>query len=147
MAQSGFPRELLEQTPTARLDYFKGYTIAHPALSGAFNEVWNALREPAGALLIFVFGPTGVGKTTLLAHIEKRLMEQALARMQENQGHLPVARLNAMAPSSRLFKWADFYTRALMRVSEPLIDYKINYHALTPIDNEKWQPRVNPHPR
>jgi len=145
--KQSFPRELLEQSKEERLAYFKAYTVAHPYLSQADNAVWNAIREPVGKLLIFVFGPTGVGKTTLLEHIEKRLMEQALARMQENQGHLPVARLNAMAPSSRLFKWADFYTRALMRVSEPLIDYKINYHALTPVYNEKLQRHVNPHPR
>jgi hypothetical protein len=52
-----------------------------------------------------------------------------------------------MAPSSLLFKWADFYTRALRSVSEPLIDYKINYHALTPVYNEKLRRHVNPHTR
>ena len=96
--KQGFPRELLEQAPSARLDYFKGYTIAHPALSGAFNAVWNALREPAGTLLIFVFGPTGVGKTTLLAHIEKRLIEQALPTLEQDRSHLPVVKLEAVAP-------------------------------------------------
>jgi energy-coupling factor transporter ATP-binding protein EcfA2 len=145
--KQSFPRELLEQSKEERLAYFKAYTVAHPHLSQADDAVWNAIREPAGKLLIFVFGPTGVGKTTLLEHIEKRLMEQALARMQTDQSHLPVTRLNAMAPSSRLFKWADFYTRALMSVSEPLIDYKINYHALTPVYNEKLHRHVNPHPR
>ncbi len=139
-----FPRELLGQSKEERLAYFKGYTVAHPHLSQADDAVWNAIREPAGKLLIFVFGPTSAGKTTLLEHIEKHLMEQALSRMEEDQSHLPVARLNAMAPSARQFNWADFYTRALMSVSEPLIDYKINYHA---ISNEKMQRHVNPHPR
>ncbi|HEY1353411.1 MAG TPA: hypothetical protein VGF67_27700 [Ktedonobacteraceae bacterium] len=111
--KQSFPRELLVQSKEERLAYFKAYTVAHPHLSKADDAVWNAIREPAGKLIIFVFGPTGVGKTTLLEHIEKRLMEQALSRMQADQSHLPVARLNAMAPSSRLFKWADFYTRAL----------------------------------
>jgi flagellar biosynthesis GTPase FlhF len=69
-----FPRELLEQPPSARLAYFKAFTVAHPFLSQADTAVWNALREPAGALLIFVVGPTGVGKTTLLAHLEQRLV-------------------------------------------------------------------------
>lgn len=142
-----FPVSLLEQSKEERLAYFKAYTVAHPHLSRADTAVWNAIREPAGKLLVFVFGPTGVGKTTLLEHIEKRLMEQALSRMQEDHSHLPAARLNAMAPPSRLFKWADFYTRALRSVSEPLIDYKINYHALTPVYNEKLQRHVNPHPR
>lgn len=140
--KQSFPRELLEQSKEERLAYFKAYTVAHPHLSQADNAVWNAIREPAGKLLVFVFGPTGVGKTTLLEHIAKRLMEQALSRMQEDQSHLPVARLNAMAPSARHFKWPDFYTRALMSVSEPLIDYKIDYHALRPVFNDKVKRHV-----
>src|SRR5216683_2626894 len=142
--RQSFPRELLEQPKEARLAYFKAYTVAHPHLSQADTAVWNAIREPAGALLIFVFGPTGVGKTTLLEHIEKRLIEQAGSRMALDQSHLPVVRLNAMAPSARQFKWPDFYTRALMSVSEPLIDYKIDYHALTPAFNEKLKRHVTP---
>jgi flagellar biosynthesis GTPase FlhF len=60
-----FPRQLVHQSSQVRLDYFKAYTVAHPALKQADQAVWNALREPAGASLIFIFGPTGVGKTTL----------------------------------------------------------------------------------
>jgi hypothetical protein len=124
MAQSSFPRELLEQPHTARLDYFKGYTIAHPALSGAFDTIWNVLREPGGALLVFVFGPTGVGKTTLLAYIEKRLIEQALSLLEQDRSRLPVVKLEAVAPSARQFRWPDFYNRALIGVREALITWR-----------------------
>lgn len=142
--QQSFPRGLLEQPISDRLAYFKAYTVAHPHLSRADKEVWNAIREPAGALLVFLFGPTGVGKTTLLEHIERRLLEQALSRMEQDRSHLPTLRLNAMAPAARQFKWADFYTRGLLAAQEPLIDYKIDYRNLTPVFNEKLGRHVTP---
>jgi hypothetical protein len=132
-SQPGFPRELLDQPKEACLAYFQAYTVAHPLLDQADKAVWNALREPAGALLIFVFGPTGIGKTTLLTHIEKRLMEQALLRMTQDQNHIPVLRLDAVAPAIGQFRWTDYYQRALMALREPLIDDKIDYHARQPI--------------
>lgn len=145
--KQSFPRELFDQTKEARLGYFKAYTVAHPLLDQADKAVWNALREPAGALLVFVFGPTGIGKTTLLAHIEKRLVEAALLRMQEDQNHVPVLRLDAVAPAMTQFRWADYYDRGLTALHEPLIDYKVDYHARPPIWSEKRNMFVSPRTR
>src|SRR5947209_20598241 len=94
-----FPRHLLHESGPSRLDYFKGYTLAHPALKQADQAVWNALREPAGAGLIFVFGPTGVGKTTLLAQIEKRLIDFSLAQGKGSYGPIPALRLDSVSPA------------------------------------------------
>src|ERR687884_447145 len=91
-----FPHHLVHQSPESRLDYFKAYTVAHLALKVADQAVWNALREPAGACLIFVFGPTGVGKTTLLAQIEKRLMALAPAPGGPERRPLPALRVDAV---------------------------------------------------
>jgi energy-coupling factor transporter ATP-binding protein EcfA2 len=145
--RQSFPRALLDQPTSARLDYFKAYTVAHPLLSQADKAVWNAIREPAGALLIFVFGPTGVGKTTLLAHIEKRLIEQAVPRMEQEQDHVPVIRLDAVAPAVQQFRWSDYYQRALMALREPLLDHKIDYHLRPPVFNAKQNMFVSPRTR
>ena len=146
-SKQSFPCELLDQSKEARLDYFKAYTVAHPALAAADKAVWNAIREPAGALLIFVFGPTGVGKTTLLAHIEQRLVEQAGPHMAQDQNHVPVIRLDAVAPAIQQFRWGDYYQRALMSLREPLIDHKIDYHMRQPIFSEKSNMFVSPKTR
>ena len=75
--KQSFPRELLEQPSLARLDCFKAYTVAHPFLAQSDEKIRSALREPGGALLIFIIGPTGVGKTTLLTFIQQRLLRHA----------------------------------------------------------------------
>ncbi len=142
--KQSFPRELLDQSPAERLAYFKSYTVAHPFLQRANKEIWDALQEPGGALMIFIVGPTGVGKTTLWEHINQRLTEAAQAKMRSDPDHMPVINLYAMSPSSRQFRWPDFYTRALMAVSEPLIDYKVDSGAVIPIYNEKMHRHVPP---
>jgi energy-coupling factor transporter ATP-binding protein EcfA2 len=142
--KQSFPRELLDQPPSDRLSYFKAYTVAHPFLGQADEKVRNTLREPGGALLIFIIGPTGVGKTTLLTFIEQRLLNQAQAHLSQDPDHVPVIKLDAMAPSARQFRWPDFYTRALMAVSEPLIDYKVERGAVLPVFNERMGRHVPP---
>ncbi len=50
----------------------------------------------------------------------------------------------AKTPSARQFRWPDFYTRALMAVSEPLIDYKVERGAVLPVFNERMGRHVPP---
>jgi energy-coupling factor transporter ATP-binding protein EcfA2 len=128
-----FPRHLLHQSPQIRLEYFKAYTVAHPALKQADQAVWNALREPAGASLVFVFGPTGVGKTTLLAQIENRLMDLSFSLEQQGSHHLPALRLDAVSPALDLFKWSDYYQRALMLLREARVEYTVDYSHRQPL--------------
>ena len=128
-----FPRHLLHQSPQLRLDYFKAYTVAHPALKQADQAVWDALREPAGATLVFVFGPTGVGKTTLLAQIEKRLIDLSFCDERQGKKDLPALRLDAVSPALNLFKWSDYYQRALMLLREARVEYTVDYSHRLPL--------------
>src|SRR5260370_27918340 len=72
------PRELLAQPTDARLAYFTSKVVAHPRLTAVHRAVRDALSQPAGASLILVYGPTGVGKTTLRMRLEQQFFFQAL---------------------------------------------------------------------
>ncbi len=119
-----FPRELLTQSIEARLAYFKSKVVAHPHLKEAHQTLLDAIHRPAGAALILVLGPTGVGKTTLRLRLEQQLIEEALPDLEKDRGRLPVVGLEAVAPESGNFNWKDYYTRALLALDEPLIDHK-----------------------
>ncbi|MDF0556350.1 AAA family ATPase [Kamptonema sp. UHCC 0994] len=126
-ASTGFPIELLKQTATQRLAYFESYTVAHPRLKEAYEALIRAIAEPAGASFIFVYGPSGIGKTTLRMRVEQKLIQQILLTLESDRGRVPVVGIEAVAPESRNFNWKDYYTRALIALEEPLIDQKFDY--------------------
>src|SRR5436305_3043078 len=134
-----FPHHLLQQPPERRLDYFKAYTVAHPALKQADQAVWNVLREPAGAALIFVVGPTGVGKTTLLTQIEQRLIDLATTSGDRRNSHIPTLKLDAVSPALTQFKWGDYYQRALLLLQEPRVEYAIDDQGHLPVVTKQVQ--------
>lgn len=126
-AYERFPRDLLEQSMEARLAYFRGKVVAHPRLKEVHLALMNAIRQPAGVLLILVLGPTGVGKTTLRLRIEQQLWEEALPELEQDQGRVPVVGIEAIAPETGKFQWKDYYTRLLLALDEPLVQFKIDY--------------------
>ena len=70
--QEGFPKELLNQSSEDRLAYFEQHTIEHPKLKKVFNQLLDAIDKPNKGSLLFVCGPTGVGKSKqILTEIEE----------------------------------------------------------------------------
>jgi energy-coupling factor transporter ATP-binding protein EcfA2 len=126
---TGFPRELLTQPWTARLEYFKGYTVAHPELVQARDALLGAIHEVAPNSLILVLGPTGVGKTTLCTKIEQLLVSEMMPELETDPGRLPVVSVECAAPESGIFSWRDHFRTLLLQMEEPLVNSKINPEA------------------
>ena len=61
----GFPRSLLGEPWSARLTYFQRYTVAHPKVLEAKERLVVTIQNSEPNSPVFVFGPTGVGKTAL----------------------------------------------------------------------------------
>ncbi len=127
MNQRKFPYNLLDKSISERVAYFEDYKVNHPKLQQVFKLVMDSIRKPDGASLIAVYGPTGVGKTTLRLKIEQKLLEEALPQLKQDRGKIPVIGVEAVAPESGNFNWKDYYTRALMALEEPLIEHKIAF--------------------
>src|SRR6266571_2053736 len=125
----GFPRELLERSIGERLHYFDKVVIAHQILKQTFDGLLHAIRYPASASIILVFGPTGVGKTTLRQQLERQLIKDALTKPDANPGHIPVVGMEAVSPDSGNFNWRDYYIRALRALDEPMLEHKITYEV------------------
>jgi hypothetical protein len=123
--QTEFPLELLSQPPAARLAHFQHKVVAHPHLKETHQQLWQAIQQPSGTSLIFVFGPTGVGKTTLRCRLEQQLWGAGRPAMEQDPGHIPVVGLEVAVADADRYRWRDYYYRALVALDEPMLDHKI----------------------
>ena len=124
-----FPLELLKATKENRLSYYDEYTMAHPFLDQAFEALKPLVRHCGETRLIFIIGPTGVGKTKLRQLTEKWILEELWESIKSNMGHIAVASVEAVLQKSGLFNAKDHLKRCLYSLHEPeeFIKNKINY--------------------
>jgi hypothetical protein len=109
-----------------KLNLFRDCTVVHPHLKKAYEEFRDAVNNPGGASVIFLFGPTGVGKTTLLPQIMKVMVSEKTARLERDPNYLPVATTEARAPESGSFDWKVYYQSVLTSLTKlPASDYPI----------------------
>ena len=73
-----------------------------------------------------MFGPTGVGKTTLRLKIEQLIAQELLSELKKDLTQIPVLSVEAVAPESGSFNWRDHFKRLLYQLDEPLVDRKLN---------------------
>ena len=127
---AGFPRELLTRPSAERLAYFRAYTVAHPLLAEAKEKLMAAISESEPNSLVFVFGPTGVGKTTLRLKAEQVISNELRSGLEQDRGRIPVVGVEAIAPESGRFCWTDHFRRLLLAMDEPLTDCKRDEETL-----------------
>jgi hypothetical protein len=105
---------------------FKRYTMAHPKLTAMHDQVLRAVREPAGASLIFILGPTGVGKTTLVSRLMRQITSDLLPELEQDRERIAVAGIEAEAPTHGNYDFKQHFKRALKAMGEILIEYRLD---------------------
>jgi energy-coupling factor transporter ATP-binding protein EcfA2 len=125
-ATQTFPRELLGLDRKTRIDYFKGIKIAHPHIEDAKTNLLHAIEDADPGSLIFVFGPSGVGKSTLRISVMNAIIFGMLPELQSDLGRIPVVGMELLSPAAGFFSWTDNFRQLLLSMEEPLIDFKIS---------------------
>ncbi len=116
----------------ARLAAFKAYAVHHPLLEDVDARLTQALLEPAGFAHVLVYGPSGVGKTTMLRRIASRAPALFTHLAPQNEASnwrfargssalppQPLLVLEARPPDGGTFHRADYYRSALTQLGEP----------------------------
>lgn len=121
-----FPRHLLKAPNLERLNYFREFTARHPLLLEAYSELQCAIRDSTPGSIIFLYGPTGVGKTTLLKRLVRHYKESLLTELENDSERIPVVKVRLPAPTSGIFDWKDYFQRLLLEFEEPLVGHKLD---------------------
>lgn len=123
--QANFPKNLLNEPPDARLNYFKSHWAAHAKIRSVAAKILDLIRNPADALLIYLMGPTGVGKSTVLRYVLKVLYEEAMPELEKDPSKIPAAYILAPHAQSGTYDWTEHFIRTMRAVNDVLIDQKI----------------------
>jgi DNA polymerase III delta prime subunit len=115
------------------LTQFKEYAVLHPQLARVDMLLMRAIREPAGFAHVLVYGPSGVGKTTMIRQIARRLNapqseDSALNDSSYRNGYvpqLPLLLIETRPPDGGVFNRTDYYSAARSGI------YKISCRRVT----------------
>jgi flagellar biosynthesis GTPase FlhF len=139
--------ENFPESAQSQLKQFKEYAISHPQLAQVDMLLMGAIREPAGFAHVLVYGPSGVGKTTMIRQITRRLngttVEQNGSHGSRESGYrngnvspMPLLLVETRPPDGGVFNRADYYRTALRLLGEPFYERRM----MVDIDAEQtWE--------
>ena len=124
------------------LNQFKEYAVSHPHLLKVDQALMAAISEPAGFAHVLIYGPSGVGKTTMINQITSRLngissKKKTTKRTNKEQlPPMPLLLIETRPPDGNTFNRTDYYRTALKILGESFYERRL----LVDVDSEQaWE--------
>ena len=119
-----FPPALLKTSVDERLRYIRSAIINHPNIDNALAELLSAISMATPDSLIFLFGPAGVGKSTVCNSTVAKIVAEMLHLLEADRERISIVSTELPAPGPRKFDWGETYKLLMHELQEPLIDRK-----------------------
>lgn len=122
--RKGGDQPLRQLSNEEKIESFKEYKVAHKRIVEVSEQVKSASQYLDRGCFIFLVGPPGIGKTTVMNGVYRDVIRSHIPRMQADLGFIPAIQVNTKAEDGR-FDWKEHWKDCLRALREPLIDYKI----------------------
>jgi hypothetical protein len=117
-----------------RLVAFRKKRVRHETLHQALAHALRIVESPRPESVAVLIGPSGVGKSTVIAAIERHLSSLYADRILQDPGFLPFISVKAPTPLDGHFNWRDMLIRTLHSAGETLIHRKVLSHIQVDLD-------------
>jgi hypothetical protein len=124
ITQVALSKEIIRSSPEGRREYFESRTVLHANMNDVFLKIWPLLHGQKKELRVFIFGPSGVGKSALRKLLALVYLAEHIEELNEHRERLLLTQ-NELDQKSERYSWREFYRGALVAAQEPLIDCKI----------------------
>lgn len=116
--------QALHLTSEGKKAYFKAACVAHPRIKSTMEVVQSLTSPGTGARIVFLIGPTGVGKTALVRSLAERYRREYAKEMEADRGFIPFGAVEAPGSGVNKFAWRELYRLMGAALCEPLMDRK-----------------------
>jgi hypothetical protein len=126
------PKEIEPLSAEEKKAGFQEATVTHHFLEQTDRILMRAIREHGGFASVLVYGPSGVGKTTMIRQISRRLhgavpssRTAPFSPLLSGPGvAVPLLVLETRPPDGAAFNRADYYRHALVKLGEPFYEQR-----------------------
>jgi energy-coupling factor transporter ATP-binding protein EcfA2 len=112
---------------------YKEVIIKHAKMETTMHRVMTVLSGKTDPGVVLLVGATGVGKSTLIDTLERKLMESTKHIAEGRSATNPIVWTRARPPEKGKFGWRDYLTRALIQAGDVLTNRKVVSPATLPL--------------
>src|SRR5262245_45710706 len=106
----------MTQETRAHLEAFKAVKVKHPRLDEVDQQVTQAIDEHAGYTHLLLYGPSGVGKSTVIRRIAERFCAE-----DPNSARVPVVLVEARPSDTGTYVRLDYYRQVLLALKAHVV--------------------------
>jgi hypothetical protein len=125
--------QILALSVARKIQYFKGIVVQHPHMASALEDVLTLATPHSGSNIIFLMGPTGVGKSATILTAEQQMIREYYSEIEADPSFIPIVVVEAPETGEKAFSWRILYENIGEKLQEPLIEKK----AATMIEDER----------